>query len=120
MVLGDHQFFKGYTLFLSKQHKEELHELSKIERSLFLHEMAVVAESVYTVFAPEKLNYELLGNADRHMHWHLFPRYTSDLKLRRPVWAIDKNIREAEQTKPSCKELTELKNRLKVGLEELI
>jgi len=27
VVSGDHQFFKGYTLFLCKQHAAELHRL---------------------------------------------------------------------------------------------
>lgn len=27
VVLGDHQYFKGYTLFLCKEHKQELFEL---------------------------------------------------------------------------------------------
>lgn len=28
VVIGDHQFFEGYTLFLCKNHVNELHELS--------------------------------------------------------------------------------------------
>lgn len=27
VVLGDHQYFKGYTLFLAKEHVTELHQM---------------------------------------------------------------------------------------------
>lgn len=116
VVLGWHQYFKGYTLFLYKHHKEELHELDPKEKQLFLSEMAKVAEAAYQVFSPQKLNYEMLGNSERHMHWHLFPRYSNDIEPKMPIWIIDKTVREAESTKPSMKELEEMKKKL---LEQL-
>lgn len=45
----------------------------------YLEEMALVAEAVFNVYKPNKMNYELLGNGDSHVHWHLFPRYDGDL-----------------------------------------
>lgn len=36
VVAGDHQFFKGYTLFLCKQHVPELHQLDKAFKLKFL------------------------------------------------------------------------------------
>lgn len=68
VVLGDHQFYKGYTLFLCKKHVNELHELDKGFRRSFLDEMGMVAEAVYRSFNPVKLNYELLGNGVPHLH----------------------------------------------------
>lgn len=35
VVLGDHQRFKGYTLFLCKEHATEIHFLEKEFRSKF-------------------------------------------------------------------------------------
>lgn len=80
VVLGDHQRFAGYTLFLCKQHETELHLLPWDYRMKFLQEMSLVAEAVYQVYQPEKMNYELLGNGDTHLHWHLFPRVTGDTR----------------------------------------
>ena len=34
----------------------------------FLEEMSLVAEAVSKAFNCEKINYELLGNGDSHMH----------------------------------------------------
>lgn len=74
VVLGDHQRFQGYTLFLCKRHVTELYQLPWGFRTRFLQEMSLVAEAVAAVYHPEKMNYELLGNGDTHLHWHLFPR----------------------------------------------
>lgn len=95
VVLGDHQRFKGYTLFLCKEHVNELHELNQDFKKKFLLEMALVAEAIFNVYKPNKMNYELLGNGDSHVHWHLFPRYENDLgeygnNGRGPVWWLPK------------------------------
>ncbi len=74
--------------------------------------MALVAEAVYHSFEPRKLNYELLGNTDNHMHWHLFPRYKDDPDPKRAVWVIDRSIRSSENVKPSTEDLEKLRNTL--------
>ncbi|NLM33992.1 MAG: HIT domain-containing protein [Clostridiales bacterium] len=72
---------KGYTLFLCKEHVTELHQLAHDFKMKCLEEMSLVAVAVYKVFKPEKMNYELLGNGDSHVHWHLFPRVTLILRI---------------------------------------
>lgn len=109
VVLGDFQYYRGYTLFLSKIHANELHELDKDLRLQFLEEMGLVAEAVYKAFKPLKLNYELLGNSDPHVHWHIFPRYKNDSNPKSPVWIIDKSVRYAETARPTKEQLEELK-----------
>ena len=74
VVIGDHQHFYGYTLFLFKEHETELFHLPHLTKIKFLEEMSIVAEAVFNAFGAEKMNYELLGNGDAHIHWHLFPR----------------------------------------------
>lgn len=36
VVIGDNQYFKGYTLFLCKDHKTELFQLDKVKKLKFL------------------------------------------------------------------------------------
>ena len=93
VVLCDYQYFYGYTIFLSKIHTDELYKLEIKERDLFLKEMAIVAEAVIKAFKPKKLNYELLGNSNSHLHWHLVPRYENDPKPETAIWAIESEIR---------------------------
>ena len=80
VVIGDLQHFKGYSLFLSKEHKTELFQLDYAVKMKFLEEMSIVAEAVFQAFDAEKMNYELLGNGDTHLHWHLFPRTDGDIE----------------------------------------
>lgn len=120
VVIGDSQFFKGYTLFLCKEHKQELHELKPAFRKEYLWEMSLVAQAVFDAFQPQKINYELLGNTDHHMHWHIFPRHHNDPLPNRTVWNIDKEIRNADSAKPNQKELESLKSQLKQSLEKII
>ncbi|MBQ6552176.1 MAG: HIT family protein, partial [Clostridia bacterium] len=44
VVIGDHQHFYGYTLFLCKEYKTELHYLDRDFKIKFLEEMAIVQE----------------------------------------------------------------------------
>ena len=64
------------------------------ERVLFMHEMAEVAHYVWRVCNPRKLNYELLGNGEPRLHWHLFARYDTDAIPGWPVWS-DPRLHEA-------------------------
>lgn len=119
VVIGDYQFYKGYTVVISKVHATELHQLNKQQRNGFLQEMADVAEAVSNAFKPVKLNYELLGNTDAHMHWHIFPRYKDDPNPTSPVWINPKSIRSAADTMPSEELLAELKTKLLHELDTL-
>ncbi len=120
VVIGDHQYFEGYTLFLCKEHKNELHELDHDYKQKFLVEMSKVSEAVYKAFKPDKLNYELLGNGDSHLHWHIFPRRLTEPAPNYPVWLTPKETMYAESVKPSNDALEELKSRLLEELKKII
>ena len=120
VVLGDYQFFRGYTLFLCKRHANELHELPLGFRRRHLYEMSQVAEAVYRAFKPRRLNYELLGNTDAHIHWHIFPRHANDPLPERTVWNIEKEIRNADSAKPSKVLLKRLKKLLQQSLSHQV
>ena len=120
VVLGDRQRFRGYTLFLCKQHAYELHELEPHFRDEFLHEMAVVAEAVYHAFLPDKLNYALLGvGRGLHMHWHIYPRREGDTPTPGPVWQLGKELND-EKYRPTGEELAILKSKLNEALDKLL
>lgn len=103
-----------------KQHSTEIHFLEPEFRKKFLWEMSVVAEAVYHAFQPDKLNYELLGVGNAvHMHWHFFPRRHGDTPNPGPVWRIGSAEMNAEEYRPSEKELEEKKRKLKEALERL-
>ncbi|MBE5786401.1 MAG: HIT family protein [Clostridiales bacterium] len=121
VVIGDNQHFRGYTLFLCKEHKTELFQLEQTVKMKFLEEMSIVAQAVARAFHAEKMNYELLGNGDTHLHWHLFPRVSGDLgpyghNGKGPVWWYPREKMYSPDNQPSQDELKEMKEKL---LEEL-
>lgn len=116
VVIGDHQRFKGYTVFLCKEHATELFHLEEGFRLKFMAEMAKVAEAVSIAFHAEKMNYELLGaGRGLHMHWHLFPRRAGDTPAPGPVWRVSSEKMNA--CKPTPEELEELKAALSAALD---
>lgn len=121
VVLGDIQRFKGYTLFLCKEHVTELHFLEREFKDNYLKEMSLVAEAVYNAFHPIKLNYELLGVGNAvHMHWHIFPRTEGDTPELGPVWKLEKSEMYSEKYRPDVNELEELKTCLNKELNNLL
>lgn len=125
VVIGDYQHFRGYTLFLSKEHKTELFQLDDETKMKFLKEMSIVAEAVSKAFGAEKMNYELLGNGDTHLHWHLFPRVSGDLEGygnngKGPVWWYPMEKMYSPDNCPSETELKEMKRKLAIELDKLI
>ena len=125
VVLGDHQHFRGYTLFLCKEHVSELHELDRGTRVRFLEEMSIVAQATANAFGAEKMNYELLGMGDAHLHWHLFPRKTGDIENygnngKGPVWWYPMEKMYSDENRPSEDELKTMKEKLLHELDKIL
>lgn len=123
VVIGDNQHFKGYSLFLCKEHKTELFQLEHETKIKFLEEMSLVAEAVFKAFGAEKMNYELLGNGDTHLHWHLFPRASGDIENygnngKGPVWWYPMEKMYNDENRPSVSELDTMKMSLLNVLNE--
>jgi diadenosine tetraphosphate (Ap4A) HIT family hydrolase len=86
--LHDDQFFEGWTVLVLKRHAKELWQLEAAERARLIEEVTRVAQAVGAAFGAVKMNYELLGNAIAHIHWHLVPRRAGDPSPRQPVWTV--------------------------------
>ena len=98
-VLGDSQFFRGYSVLLCKTPATELDELPKATRLRYLEEMSQLAEAVRRATTPHKLNYECLGNVVPHLHFHVFPRRMTDPDPKAPVWGqMPRGAEELEYT----------------------
>ena len=127
VVIGDNQHFYGYTLFLYKNHgnKTELFHLDPAEKAKFLEEMSLVAEAASKAFGAEKMNYELLGMGDAHLHWHLFPCKAGDIENygnngKGPVWWYPMDKMYCDNNRPTDSELLDMKQRLLTELNKLL
>jgi diadenosine tetraphosphate (Ap4A) HIT family hydrolase len=95
--LGTWQYYHGYCVLVSRTHATELSELADAERRAYLDEMCLLARAIESFAQPHKLNYEMLGNQVRHLHWHVFPRSKQDPDVLKPVWlALDRAERDPE------------------------
>lgn len=88
-------------------------------------QMSIVAEAVSNAFGAEKMNYELLGNGDTHLHWHLFPRKSGDIENygnngKGPVWWYPMEKMYNDNNRPSKTELEDMKEKLLIELEKLL
>ena len=125
VVIGDHQYFEGYTLFLAKEHVTELHHLHPTVKLRFLEEMSLVQEAVSKAFSAQKMNVELLGNGDAHAHWHIFPRREGDMKGhglngRGPVWWVPWEEMVAEEYHVKDRRLENLIATLSETLNQIV
>ena len=124
VVLGDHQHFKGYTLFLYRDHVKEAYDLEADIRARHLNEMITVARAVANTFNADKMNYESLGNGASHLHWHIFPRRAGDIEDygnngKGPVWWYPREMMYDENNRPSESELEKMKQLLLSELNKL-
>jgi diadenosine tetraphosphate (Ap4A) HIT family hydrolase len=80
-VMGDTQFLPGYCVLLSDTDGvDHLTDLPGPERDLFLSDMGRLGEAVLAACSGldpsvRRINYEILGNTDRFLHAHVWPRY---------------------------------------------
>ena len=71
------------------------------------------------VYQPEKMNYELLGNGNTHLHWHLFPRVTGDTPQKGPVWWLPREEMWNDAYRPTPHQLEEQTKRLKMQIQKV-
>jgi diadenosine tetraphosphate (Ap4A) HIT family hydrolase len=86
LLLGEHQFYKGYCVLVSKAHHREMADIPSPEREELFQEMMISSKVIQTVFKPKKMNLSSLGNVVEHLHWHFFPRYAEDPQFLNPPW----------------------------------
>jgi diadenosine tetraphosphate (Ap4A) HIT family hydrolase len=93
-VIGDVQFLPGYSVLLADDPRvERLSDLPRHKRMSFLGGMDRLAEAVERVSrradpAFRRVNLEILGNTDRFLHAHVWPRFEWEppALVGRPVW----------------------------------
>jgi diadenosine tetraphosphate (Ap4A) HIT family hydrolase len=85
-VVGDHQWHRGYALVLLKAHVREPFDLPADLQCAHFQEVMRAAKALNNTFHPRKMNLSCYGNAEPHVHWHLFPRYENDPHPGKDPW----------------------------------
>lgn len=84
LMLGEHQYFDGYCVLISKNHHREMADIPSPEREMIFADMMTTSKLLQKVFKPKKMNLCSLGNVVEHLHWHFFPRYETDENFKNP------------------------------------
>lgn len=120
VVFGDVQFLPGYCVLLPKREVQSLNDLSLEERTQFLRDMSVVGDAIIDVCNPLRINYDILGNTDKFLHAHIFPRYDweSEERRRMPVWLYDQSNWFNQETAYNSEKHDPIKNAILKYLDE--
>jgi diadenosine tetraphosphate (Ap4A) HIT family hydrolase len=114
LLLGEHQFYRGYCVLVSKSHHKEMADIASPEREEIFQEMMISSQVIQKTFNPKKMNLSSLGNVVEHLHWHFFPRYQEDKDFLNPPWL---QMHLFEGAKVGVKERDELINTLQLALK---
>ncbi len=102
VILAFGQYFKGYCILFTKDHKEHLEKLPEKRQKDLYSDVIKAAAAINKVFKPARMNYENLGNITHHIHWHIIPRYKNDPNKKQPIWQIPerkRNVKISEKEK---------------------
>ena len=82
--------------------------------------MSFVSEAVWNWVNPRVLNYEALGNAEPHLHWHIFPRHEDDPSPNTASWKVPREVRYSEKYRPTSDELAQYREELLAELNRVL
>lgn len=116
LYLGEHQYYQGYCVLVTKNHYKEMTDIPSPEREEVFQEMMTTSRLLETTFRPAKMNTCSLGNVVPHVHWHFFPRYSTDPNFKNPPWL---QMHEFESAKIGPAERDKLIEMLKEKLKNL-
>ena len=118
-ILAPDQYYKGYTIVVSKTHAVELYELPERQSTQYYQDMVAVARAIAAAFKPRKMNYEALGNSVAHLHWWLTPRPHDDPRPIGPIWEDHDFLRMlwTGEARPDGDALVTLRRRVLAALE---
>lgn len=81
------QRFRDYCILsFAPRNATSLESLSDAEYHSFMLDLRIAATAIRNALSPDHMNYELLGNSNPHLHWHIVPRYRTDPRWGRPIW----------------------------------
>jgi diadenosine tetraphosphate (Ap4A) HIT family hydrolase len=87
LLLFRDQRFRGYCILsFAARGATRLEDLSDLEYQAFCEDLRSSSRAIRAAMQPDLMNYELLGNSHPQLHWHIIPRYRSDLRWGRPIW----------------------------------
>lgn len=105
LYLGEHQYYEGYCVLVTKGHFKEMTDMPDQNRRALFEEMMTTHRALEKAFSPSKMNMCSLGNVVPHVHWHFFPRYKEDPNFKNPPWLQMQHFDSAKVTPQQREEI---------------
>ncbi len=86
-VTGSEAHYRGFCRVIWNAHVKELTDLAREDRNRFMDAVYRVETALRSSLNPDKMNVASLGNVTPHLHWHVIPRFKSDVAFPKPIWA---------------------------------
>lgn len=67
------------TIMFNNGHYEEIYDIPKAERDLFMDDVCTLAQTISELFGADKINYAIYGDKCRHVHYTICPKYEDKL-----------------------------------------
>ena len=80
VYLNRDQKHPGRCVVTFKDHKTEYFQMTPEENREYFSEVALVAESIFNLYHPDKINYATFGDLVPHVHIHIVPKYKDGLQ----------------------------------------
>jgi len=77
LIINHNQDYLGKVMLVLIRHETEVTSLKEAEQVEFWQVLAAVRKALSTLFQPDHFNYAFLMNGDRHVHFHIIPRYSA-------------------------------------------
>jgi diadenosine tetraphosphate (Ap4A) HIT family hydrolase len=75
VYLNRNQSHKGRCIVAAREHRDEYFQMSPEENAGFFADVSLVAQAIYNLFKPRKINYATFGDKVSHAHFHVVPKY---------------------------------------------
>ncbi len=87
LLLYRDQCYRGYCILsFDPWDATSIDALSAEEYQSFMRDLRTASKAIRAAVQPDHMNYELLGNMNPHLHWHIIPRYKTDPRWGYPIW----------------------------------
>ena len=77
VIMNHSQDYLGKVMLVLIRHETDVTSLKEAEQVEFWRLLASVRKALSTLFQPDHFNYAFLMNGDRHVHFHVIPRYST-------------------------------------------
>jgi diadenosine tetraphosphate (Ap4A) HIT family hydrolase len=89
VVLVEDANYVGFCRVILNTHVKEMTDLTEVERMTIMSITFKVEQVLRDVLQPTKINLASLGNKTPHIHWHVIPRFETDIHFPETIWSAE-------------------------------